>query len=91
MLIHKSTSSDGYRRRRSIAGSAVYSYTGNYLQRQRRLQFRFIPAYDMLFNGGTLHAFAIYSYGGVRYSDIGNTQPLTEYYTLDAGERCRSR
>jgi hypothetical protein len=67
------------------SGSAAFNYTANLLQRETKLQFRFTPAYDMPTGWGDVRLFATYSYFGLRYSDIGNTQPLPQYYTLDAG------
>jgi outer membrane receptor protein involved in Fe transport len=60
-------------------------FTGNELQRQPKIQLRFTPAYKTPLAWGSLQLFTTYSYIGQRYSDIGNTQVLPTYYTLDAG------
>jgi outer membrane receptor protein involved in Fe transport len=71
----------------SAAGSssAAFSYTGKLLQRQPRVQFRFTPEYKFPSDWGAFRVFLTYTYVGLRYSDIGNTQPLPAYNTLDAG------
>lgn len=69
----------------AVGNSPGFNYNGNILQRQPRLQFRFTPDYDMPTSWGDLNMFLTYTHVGFRYSDIGNTQPLPEYYTLGAG------
>ncbi|MDB6084747.1 MAG: TonB-dependent receptor [Gammaproteobacteria bacterium] len=61
------------------------NYTGNYLQRQPRLQFRLTPAYEVPMDFGALRVFMTYTHAGLRYEDIANQQILPSYYTLDAG------
>jgi hypothetical protein len=67
----------------ATAGGA--DYTGNVLQRQPRLQFRFTPGYDVPMNFGGLRVFMTYTHAGLRYEDIANQQILPSYYTIDAG------
>jgi hypothetical protein len=69
----------------SSATSGGASYTGLYLARQPRLQFRLTPGYDLPMSWGDLRFFTTYSHIGLRYSDIANQQVLPSYYTLDAG------
>jgi len=66
-------------------GGGAFSNTGNILQRQPKLQFRFTPEYDMPVPWGDLRAFLTWTHVGQRFSDIGNTQILPQYDTLDAG------
>ena len=66
-------------------GQTGVDYTGNILQRQPRLQFRFMPAYTVPMDFGALRFFATYTHIGLRYSDIANQQILPAYYTLDGG------
>jgi len=66
-------------------GGSAFSYSGNELQRQPKLQFRFTPMYERPMDWGKVRVFGTYSHIGRRYSDIGNTQPLPSYDTLDAG------
>ncbi|MDP8986141.1 MAG: TonB-dependent receptor [Pseudomonadota bacterium] len=67
----------------ATAGGA--DYTGNYLQRQPRLQFRLTPAYDVPADFASLRFFMTYTHAGLRYEDIANQQILPAYFTLDAG------
>jgi outer membrane receptor protein involved in Fe transport len=60
-------------------------YTGNYLQRQPRLQFRLTPAYELPMDFGSLRFFMTYTHAGLRYEDIANQQILPSYFTIDAG------
>jgi hypothetical protein len=69
----------------AVGTSPGFNYNGNILQRQPRLQFRFTPDYDVPTNWGDLNLFMTYTHVGFRYSNIGNTQPLPQYYTLGAG------
>jgi hypothetical protein len=67
------------------ATSGGADYTGLYLQRSPRLQFRFTPGYDVPMDWGDLRVFMTYTHVGLRFSDIANQQVLPAYYTLDAG------
>ena len=69
----------------SSATAGGTDYSGLYLARQPRLQFRLTPAYDLPMTWGDLRLFATYTHVGLRYSDIANQQVLPSYYTLDAG------
>jgi outer membrane receptor protein involved in Fe transport len=69
----------------SSATKGGVSYTGNYIQRQPRLQFRLTPAYDVPMDFGSLRFFMTYTHAGLRYEDIANQQILPAYFTLDAG------
>jgi len=66
-------------------GSGAFNNSGNTLQRQPKIQFRFTPEYDVPVPWGDLRAFLTWTHVGQRFSDIGNTQILPEYNTLDAG------
>jgi TonB dependent receptor/TonB-dependent Receptor Plug Domain/Secretin and TonB N terminus short domain len=66
-------------------GGGAFNNTGNILQRQPKIQFRFTPEYDLPVPWGEMRVFATWTHVGLRYSDIGNTQPLPQYNTLDAG------
>jgi outer membrane receptor protein involved in Fe transport len=68
-----------------IGGSPGFNFTGKTLQRQPKIQFRFTPQYELPVPWGDLRVFATWTHVGLRYSDIGNTQPLPTYDTLDAG------
>jgi outer membrane receptor protein involved in Fe transport len=68
-----------------IGGSPGFNFTGKTLQRQPKIQFRFTPQYELPVPWGDLRVFATWTHVGLRYSDIGNTQPLPRYDTLDAG------
>jgi hypothetical protein len=65
--------------------NAAFDYTGNVLQRQPKIQFRFTPDYDLPVPWGDVRVFLTWTHVGLRYSDPGNTQPLPQYDTLDAG------
>jgi outer membrane receptor protein involved in Fe transport len=69
----------------SSATSGGADYTGLYLQRQPKLQFRLTPAYELPMAWGGVRVFATYTHVGLRYSDIANQEILPAYYTLDAG------
>jgi len=73
------------RRAHTSATAGGADYTGNVLQRQPRLQFRFTPGYDVPMNFGGLRVFMTYTHAGLRYEDIANQQILPSYYTIDAG------
>jgi outer membrane receptor protein involved in Fe transport len=62
-----------------------FDNNGNILQRQPRLQVRFMPEYTMPLEWGELRVFAAVSYVDLRYSDPENLQVLPAYTTLDAG------
>jgi outer membrane receptor protein involved in Fe transport len=63
----------------------AFDYTGRILQRQPKIQFRFTPEYDLPVPWGDFRVFLTWTHVGLRYSDPGNTQPLPQYDTLDAG------
>jgi outer membrane receptor protein involved in Fe transport len=59
--------------------------TGNRVQRQPKLQFRFTPSYRFDTPMGTFKVFATYTHIGERFNDVQNLQILPKFNTLDAG------
>lgn len=59
--------------------------TGNRVQRQPRIQFRFTPSYRFDTALGAMRVFATYSHIGERFADQQNQQILPKYHTIDAG------
>jgi outer membrane receptor protein involved in Fe transport len=59
--------------------------TGNRVQRQPKLQYRFTPSYRFDTGMGSLRLFATYAYIGERFADQENQQILPKYHTVDAG------
>lgn len=59
--------------------------TGNRIQRQPKLQYRFTPEYLVPTNWGALRFFATYTHIGSRYQSITNIQTLPPYYEIDFG------
>jgi outer membrane receptor protein involved in Fe transport len=59
--------------------------TGNRVQRQPKLQFRFTPSYRFNTELGTFKVFATFTHIGERFNDVQNLQILPKFNTLDAG------
>lgn len=59
--------------------------SGNRIQDQPVLQWRFTPGYFMPLSWGALKAYASYEHVGERFQDVTNTQRLPAYYDIDAG------
>jgi outer membrane receptor protein involved in Fe transport len=59
--------------------------TGNRVQRQPKLQFRFTPSYRFNTEMGSFKVFATYTHIGERFNDVQNLQILPKFNTLDAG------
>lgn len=59
--------------------------SGNRVQRQPKLQFRFTPSYKIPTELGQIRVFATLTHVGDRFGDAENQQFLPKYNTLDAG------
>jgi outer membrane receptor protein involved in Fe transport len=59
--------------------------TGNEVQRQPNLQFRFSPSYRIPLGDNALKLYGTYTYIGDRWADQANQQYLPSYKTLDLG------
>jgi hypothetical protein len=55
------------------------------LQRQPKVQYRFMPSYELVPAWGDVTGWITYEHVGQRYEDISGLQPLGAYYTLGAG------
>ncbi|KQQ87062.1 TonB-dependent receptor [Massilia sp. Leaf139] len=61
------------------------SITGNEVQRQPNLQFRFTPSYRIPLGDNALKLYGAYTYIGDRWADQQNLSYLPSYKTLDLG------
>jgi len=61
------------------------SFNGAPLQRQPKLQYRFIPSYSLVPSWGVVTGWLSYEYVGQRYEDQSGLQPLGTYYMLGGG------
>jgi outer membrane receptor protein involved in Fe transport len=59
--------------------------TGNVLDRQPKLQYRFTPAYTIPTDWGSVKLWTTYEYVGNRYGDQLSQQPLGHYYDIAIG------
>jgi outer membrane receptor protein involved in Fe transport len=59
--------------------------TGNEVQRQPNLQFRFSPSYRIPLGDNALKLYGTYTYVGDRWADQANLSYLPSYKTLDLG------
>lgn len=66
-------------------GSGSEDFSGNFLQRQPKLQYRVTPEWSMPLSWGMVRVFATYSHIGSRFSDPSNAQVLPAYHTIDVG------
>jgi outer membrane receptor for Fe3+-dicitrate len=55
------------------------------LQRQPKVQYRFMPSYELVPAWGDVTGWLTYEHVGQRYEDISGLQPLGAYYTFGAG------
>jgi outer membrane receptor protein involved in Fe transport len=55
------------------------------LQRQPKVQYRFMPSYELVPAWGDVTGWVTYEHVGQRYEDISGLQPLGAYYTFGAG------
>jgi outer membrane receptor protein involved in Fe transport len=58
---------------------------GEPLQRQPKVQYRFMPSYELVPAWGDVTGWVTYEHVGQRYEDISGLQPLGAYYTFGAG------
>jgi len=61
------------------------SINGAPLQRQPKLQYRFIPSYSVVPGWGVVTGWLSYEYVGQRYEDQSGLQPLGTYYMFGGG------
>jgi outer membrane cobalamin receptor len=61
------------------------SLNGAPLQRQPKIQFRFIPSYTFNASWGSVKPWLMYEHVGQRYEDQSGLQPLGTYYMLGGG------
>lgn len=59
--------------------------SGNAVQRQPKLQYRFTPSYQIPLGDNSVKFYGTYTSIGSRWADQGNTQYLPAYNTVDAG------
>jgi hypothetical protein len=70
----------------SVTGQTeCISINGAPLQRQPKVQLRFIPSYSVLLPWGVIKAWLSEEYIGQRYEDQSGLQPLGAYYMLGGG------